>query len=181
MFESMISEVNLKDLVALAETAPEGKFVEIGVFKGGSAIRLYQLALQQDRELHLFDTFSGIPNFTEGLDHFKKGIFNPGPNIVNFLTENMPLATFHVGIYPGTHPKDFNGVAFLHVDCDQYESYQAVLAQMWPCVVPGGIMLFDDYPYLAGAKKAVEEVFDVSALQKIGEHFYATKEVKACD
>jgi hypothetical protein len=46
---------------------------------------------------------------------------------------------------------------------------------MWPNVVAGGMMLFDDYPYLAGAKKAVDESFLPGELHVHGEHFFVLK------
>lgn len=36
-------------------------------------------------------------------------------------------------------------IALLHVDCDLYESTLTVLRQMYPRVVSGGVVLFDEY------------------------------------
>jgi hypothetical protein len=46
---------------------------------------------------------------------------------------------------------------------------------MWPLVVSGGILLFDDYPYLAGAKKAVEENFSIDELKTCAQRYYVVK------
>ena len=162
-------------MVALAETAPLGAFCEIGVYHGGSAWQLYQVTQKQGRDLHLFDTFTGTPVFTEGLDrHLVDGefadLFAP-----DHIKRHMPAAKLHIGIYPTTHPEDLKDIAFIHCDCDQYLSYRAVIDTMWPLVVLGGMLLFDDYPYLGGAKKAVEETFSRNELYKCGEHFYVIK------
>lgn len=173
--QSAVSEQNLKDLVALAKTAPEGAFVEVGVWQGGSAYELYQVTEAQGRTLHLFDSFRGMPVFTPGLDSFRLGTFMVDRGYVTELKALLPNAVIYAGTYPGTHPSDMPAVAFIHCDCDQYDSYKAVIEHMWPCVVPGGMMLFDDYPYLPGAKKAVDEAFSQSELIKHGEHFYVQK------
>jgi hypothetical protein len=81
----------------------------------------------------------------------------------------------YVGIYPHTHPEDLEDVAFIHCDCDQYESYRAVIDRLWPLVVPGGFLIFDDYPYLAGAKQAVDESFASAELLTCGQRSYVVK------
>ena len=177
MIQSAVSPENIKDLVALARTAPPGNFVEVGVWKGGTAIELYAICQEQGRSLHLYDSFRGMPVYTPGLDPFKLGSFMVDRNTPNELRQLMPEATLHVGIYPATHTDDIRDVAFIHCDCDQYLSYRAVIDHMWPLVVPGGIMLFDDYPYLPGAKKAVDESFSAEELHQNGEHFYVMKDV----
>jgi O-methyltransferase len=172
---SEVSEENLRKLVELAETAPPGDFVEIGVYKGGSAVRLYEIAQRQSRTLHLFDTFEGMPVYTNGLDTFRIGTFLVDADMPERLQRLMPKAKLYIGCYPETHPAVLSNVAFIHCDCDQYISYRAVIEHMWPLVVPGGMMLFDDYPYLRGAKRAVEESFAQHELLPNGEHFYVKK------
>lgn len=172
---SIIGRNNLSAMCALAETASPGCFCEVGVFHGGSAYELYQITSRQGRELHLFDTFSGTPVHTEGLDRHRIDKEFADPEAPKRIRDVMPLAHLHIGIYPDTHPQGLKDIAFIHCDCDQYISYCAVIDIMWPLVVPGGFMLFDDYPYLGGAKKAVEEHFGLAQLHKCGEHFYVVK------
>jgi O-methyltransferase len=176
-FTSIVSFRQLEAMYALAERSPPGAFAEIGVYQGGSAEVLYKLALKQNREIYLFDTFTGTPNSIPALDKHKVDAEFAAPGIENKIRKLMPLAHLRVGIYPYTHPQEMPGVAFLHVDCDQYLSYKAVIRRMWPLVVPGGVMLFDDYPYLDGAKKAVEEHFDPKNLFKCHQRFYVIKPV----
>lgn len=177
MLPSEVSEVNLKLLVDLASSAPKGPIVEVGVYKGGSAQRLYEVCEAQQRQLHLFDTFKGMPVYSQGVDHFPIGSFNVNNDTPAQLQLLMPKALLHIGFYPATHPRDLKDIAFIHCDCDQYLSYKSVIVHLWPLVVPGGMMLFDDYPYLAGAKLAVHEAFKESELLPCGEHFYVTKPI----
>lgn len=175
MIPSIISRNNLEAMTNLARSSPVGCFVEIGVFHGGSAWELYKVAMAQGRELHLFDTFKGTPVFTEGLDHHKIDGEFTSPLAPDRIRHLMPDARLHIGTYPETHPIDLPPVAFIHCDCDQYLSYRAVIDVMWPKVVESGFMLFDDYPYLQGAKRAVEESFELNSLQACGQHFFVTK------
>lgn len=175
MLTSIIASAQLDAMCAIAATTPPGDFAEIGVYRGGSAARLYGLALFQGRELHLFDTFSGTPYFTEGLDHHQIDEEFADAKAPMRIAQMLPSAKLHIGIYPETHPAGLANLAFVHCDCDQYLSYKAVIERMWPLVVPNGILLFDDYPYLEGARRAVEEHFDVSDLKRCAQRYFVVK------
>ena len=49
--------------------------------------------------------------------------------------------------------------SFVHLDCDLYQSYRDCLTFFWPRLVPGGIILFDEYddPSWPGCNLAVDE------------------------
>src|SRR6185369_1901065 len=91
------------------------------------------------------------------------------------LRGDLPNAVFHVGVFPATLPGDLQGLAFVHVDCDQYAGHRDCIDLLYPRLVPGGIMMFDDYPVLKGAKQAVEESFSKGQLLPISERFYVVK------
>lgn len=180
---SQVSEPRCRDLVMLAEGTPEGCFVEVGVYKGGSAWHLYQVAQKQGRKLHLFDTFSGMP-FQDTGDQFPQGsFFDTKPETVQSW---MPLAILHVGTFPATMHPAVKDVAFAHFDCDQYRSTRDCIHEFLPRMVDGGIMAFDDYPEIPGVVKAVNEVFREKGvwftdhkfahvrLQRSGSHVLAT-------
>jgi O-methyltransferase len=171
---TIVAPSQLMYMRELALTAPPGAIAEIGVFRGGSAYVLYGVALQQGRELHLFDTFTGTPVARACDKHKVDGEF-AAPETPDNIRKLLPAAHLHIGMYPQTHPEDLRDVAFVHCDCDQYDSYVAVINYMWPIMVPGGILLFDDYPYLEGAKLAVEEYFPQEALRLCGQRYYVVK------
>jgi len=154
---SAISESNLKYLADVAATAPSGAFVEVGVYRGGSAQRLYWVAERQGRALHLFDTFEGIPHKSE-FDHHNVGDFADGVDLIA-MREAMPRATFYKGIFPDTLPETLTRIAFVHDDSDQYESTRAVIERLYPKLVPLGIIYFDDYwtPTCPGSRRAIDE------------------------
>ena len=113
-----------------------------------------------------FDTFTGTPvsDPTLGDKHLVDTEFAIPVLELEHMQFAMPLAKFHIGTYPNTDV-DSGPLAFVHCDCDQYASYRAVIDLMWPRIIPSGILLFDDYPYLLGARRAVEENFDKNELE----------------
>lgn len=48
-------------------------------------------------------------------------------------------------------------VAFAHIDCDRYESVRHCLANLAPRMVPGGVMVIDDYAFKSGCRKAIDD------------------------
>lgn len=153
--ESQLPEVNLEELSDLCASTPDGCIVEVGVYKGGSAWALQQVA--RGRTLHLFDTFTGIPEKSEG-DNLSIGQFNDAN--VDLVREALPEAKIHVGVFPATLSDDIQDIAFVHVDCDQQATCRSAIALLWPRIVPGGVMAFDDYPF-EGIKKAIHDAFGV--------------------
>ncbi|MGH7605410.1 MAG: TylF/MycF/NovP-related O-methyltransferase [Gemmatimonadaceae bacterium] len=154
---SEIAEDTLHELAEAARAAPPGDLVEVGVYKGGSATRLAEVAREQNRMLFLFDTFTGIPTADPEVDHHKIGDF--GDTTLEAVRSAIPEAIFKPGIFPETLTDDVGPIALAHIDCDQYASVKACCAAIAPRMVSGGVMVFDDYDVLPGAKKAVEEAF----------------------
>ena len=50
-------------------------------------------------------------------------------------------------------------IALLRLDTDWYESTKIELEVLYPRLVPGGVLIIDDYGHWAGARKAVDEYF----------------------
>lgn len=140
-----------------------GDFAECGVYKGGSAM-LLTLTVNPHRELHLFDTFRGMP---------KTGVPDPSEhregdmgdvslaNVKEYL--QCPQAVYH----PGVIPETFRGLedewfAFVHIDVDLYQSTRDCLEYFYPRMSVGAVMVFDDYGfprYEYAEKKAVDDYF----------------------
>jgi O-methyltransferase len=150
---SLISPDRLSTMQSLAGNTPPGAFIEVGVYQGGSAEVLYVLSREQNRELWLYDTFSGIP-FKDEIDSHNVGDFSNG---MSFETARrvFPRAIVQRGIFPGELMLPGN-IAFVHLDCDQYRSYRESLDLLLPKISPGGMILCDDYA-LAGCAKAIDE------------------------
>ena len=153
---SVIPEHGLLKLARAASLTPRvGAFVEVGVYCGGSASYLYDVAREQGRPLYLYDTFTGIP-FRDDIDHHRPGDFSD--TNVDCVRARFPEARVVHGIFPAS-AVPMEPIAFAHIDCDQYRSVKESAEFLRHCMVEGGLMWFDDYGCLDGATKAVDELF----------------------
>lgn len=156
--DSLLNPDSLLTMLNLAAMTPAGCFVEVGVYKGGAAWYLSRLAAEQDRKLHLFDTFTGIPD--QGPQDHEHRIGDFGDTSFESVVKAVPNAFYYVGVFPDTMPRVWHDViAFAHIDCDQYSGVKASIERILPIMIPGGIMLFDDYDATSGCTLAVKEAF----------------------
>lgn len=174
---SIIGRRGLLHMIRTARACPVGNICEVGVYQGGSAYYLYRLAMARCVQLHLYDTFSGIP-FADDIDRHSVGEFDVGGSALVNITETMPTAVIHPGIFPSTCV-DMRPLSFVHVDCDQYQSIRMCITHLYYQLTPGGVMWFDDYDSLPGARLAVDEVFDRDRVILSGIQAYVVKESPA--
>jgi O-methyltransferase len=170
---SLISRKQLEVVKELADSTPlEGIFIEVGVYKGGSAVELMSIA--KGRELWLFDTFGGMPESSD-IDYHKLGEF--ADCSVEEVHALVPEAKIYKGFFPETwhrlvteQPK----ISFAHIDCDQYLSISECIKIFKPLMLKKGIMWFDDYghSWLPGAQKAVDEFLPERLIHPIGRAYY---------
>lgn len=153
---SLVCQNTIEEMIAYARTVPAGCFVEVGVYKGGTAWHLSQLCQEECRRLFLYDTFTGIPYCDAAVDSHKVGDFRD--TSAEAVAAAIPHATVVPGIFPGS-AVPMPPVAFAHIDCDQYQSVKEAAQFLLPKMVHGGILWFDDFNCLPGAAKAVYEVF----------------------
>jgi len=161
--ESLIDGADLAWLVALAGATPPGNFVELGVYKGGSAYWLYQMAEKQGRKLYLYDTFAGhtaVDPERDDLTVHPQGRYAENAGELDRIRGLMPNAVICVGTFPETLV-EMGPVAFVHADVDVYPPTKAICDLMPPLMVAGGMILFDDYPWegCPGVRQAVVEAF----------------------
>ena len=148
---SLVHPKSIESLTYYASRAPQGAIVEIGVYRGGTAWHLEKLG----RELFLYDTFEGMPvssgNDTHQLGHFSDCSMEE-------VQRAIPRATLVKGMFPSSLI-DMPPVAFVHADCDQYESTKSILEIMPRFMVRGGMILLDDFmvPDCKGCTDAVME------------------------
>lgn len=162
---SAVPQNIIDSLIRLASTVPEGNFVEVGVYQGGTAWHLTELAKKQNRKIYLYDTFSGIP-FSGDLDYHQVGDFSD--TSFEKVRDALPYATVVEGIFPDS-AVEMDKIAFVHLDCDQYQSVIDSIAYLKPKMVKGGIIWFDDamgdYDYVGtpgqvnGADFAMRELY----------------------
>lgn len=143
----------------------QGIAMECGVFRGGTAL-LHAMTIAESgklRPLHLFDSFEGMPQTTTGVDRFQKGDFSStSAEKVAALMAPYPFTTIHVGFIPQSFQGfDPGPIAWAHVDVDIYQAVKDSIEFIYPRLVRGGFLVFDDYgfPSCPGARRAVDEAF----------------------
>lgn len=152
-----------------------GHIFELGVYKGASLIRLatFRDALENDysRRIVGFDAFGRFP--TDGLkvdddltfiEHFEgAGGHGLSKDEVGALLEvkgfeNIELVEGNVfdtlPLYLERHPE--TRLAFLHLDMDVKEPTDLALNLLYERVVPGGLIVLDDYNAVAGETLSVD-------------------------
>lgn len=151
--DTLLGQIAIESICSIASACPPGCFVEFGVYKGGSAWHLARLAEEQGREIHLYDTFTGIP-YREDFDNHLVGDF--ADTDYETVCAAIPYARVHKGVFPDTLVA-MPPVAFAHIDADQYRSIKAAIEVLGPLMVKGGAMVFDDVPCLVGSTRALNE------------------------
>ena len=139
-----------------------GDFVEVGVWRGGSAALLAGAA--PGKTIHLFDTFAGVAKARPGYDTLYAGGEHADTDraTVEALFAAMGLqCRIHVGVFPDdTRDRLPAQVALAHIDVDTYASARDSFGALWPLVAPGGVVIFDDYGFFGceGVTQAVHEI-----------------------
>lgn len=153
-----------------------GEIIECGVFKGNSLIRLatFRDALETpySRRVIGFDIFGKFPttNYEPDKKYLSKFIESAGEesiskedledvlnkkNIQNFeLIQGDILETVPTFKENNPHTK----IALLHIDTDVYEPAKIILNNFFELIVPGGVIMFDDYGTFPGETKAADEL-----------------------
>ncbi|NEB74993.1 methyltransferase [Streptomyces sp. SID14478] len=164
-----------------------GDIVECGVWRGGSMQACAKTLLScgdTGRDLYLFDTFEGMTPPTE------EDLRRDGTPAADILARNdkdkaiwayatlddvksgfqqvpYPAERVHYvqGKVEDTVPAEAPGkIAILRLDTDWYASTKHELDHLYDRLVPGGVLLIDDYGYWQGSRQAVDEF-----LEKTGE------------
>jgi len=138
---SVVPKDVVDDLLNTAAAAPQGSFVEVGVYLGGTGWALAQLAEQQRRKIYLYDTFEGIP-YKGVLDIHEVGDFGEHVDYQS-IKDAIPYAEVVKGIFPRS-AVPMEPIAFVHLDCDQYKSTMDSWNYLKDKLVPGAIIWFDD-------------------------------------
>jgi O-methyltransferase len=195
----LYSQTNSRSISALISSVKyiiknniPGDMIECGVWKGGSmmAVANTLINLKSERDLYLFDTFSGMTtprdidvqldgngnivldaknefeklNFESvSLDEVKNNMYDTGYNKEKIF--------FIKGDVKYTLPKfSSNSISLLRLDTDFYESTRYELNYLFPKLVKGGVLIIDDYDVFKGQRIAVDEYFKENNVNMILHH-----------
>ncbi|MEO8183033.1 MAG: TylF/MycF/NovP-related O-methyltransferase [Deltaproteobacteria bacterium] len=151
-----------------------GEIVECGVYKGASLLRFLSfrelLESPDSRKLIAFDAFGRFPETADSEDTaFIERFAQAGGDGIS-VAELRRILTHKgfrntelvAGDINRTLPDYVKAhlelrIALLHVDVDCYEPTVTILEQLFDRMVPGGLVVFDDYGKVAGETRAVDE------------------------
>jgi hypothetical protein len=157
-----------------------GDIVECGVWRGGS-MQAAALTLLEggstERELHLFDTFEGMPPPSEvdrrtggrsaeellaASDRDSKiwavATLDDVRTAMDEIGYPAERIHYHRGMVEETIPGDApERISVLRLDTDWYESTRHELEHLYDRLSPGGVLIIDDYGGWEGSRKATEE------------------------
>ena len=160
----------LKQALSLSCHVKTASFCEFGVYKGGTAKLIFsEIENFQNTNghntinLHLFDTFEGMPKTNPTKDFHRAGDFNDTTldAVQTFLGPSEGI-TYHRGTIPDTFAAaSIDTIAFAHIDLDIYQGVKDACLFVYENAVSGAIIIFDDYgfPSCPGAREAVDEFF----------------------
>jgi Macrocin-O-methyltransferase (TylF) len=163
-YRSFDRKFAMKELLKLALPL-DGDVAECGVFRGASAFLLAKgiASLAPEKKLHLFDSFAGLSEPKPELDgsHWHSGDLACGlAEVASNLKQYANLIVFQ----PGWIPEKFSEASekqfcFVHVDVDLFAPTHDALAFFGPRMVPGGLIVCDDYGFetCPGARRAMDE------------------------
>ena len=179
--ERILAVINAVDYVVRAGIP--GGFVECGVYKGGcsmAAAMTYARAGRTDVDLHLFDTFEGMPAATEADFYLKDGTpaetmfpdgawcYAPDAEVrTNMERTGYPMDRVRLvkGKVEDTLPTAApDRIAVLRLDTDWYSSTRHEMEHLYPRLSPGGVLIIDDYGHWSGSQRAVDEYLDAHGI-----------------
>ena len=124
---------------AIGEAPTNGMALEFGVYTGATLRTIVEDF--DGREVFGFDSFEGLPeNWRTG---FPAGTFDVD-GIPTVVGAEVVVGWYH-DVLPGFLDEHSGPVTFLHVDCDLYSSTVTVLEHVGPRLVPGSVIVFDEY------------------------------------
>ncbi|HEV2446010.1 MAG TPA: TylF/MycF/NovP-related O-methyltransferase, partial [Candidatus Sulfopaludibacter sp.] len=161
-----------------------GALVECGVWRGGCAGMMALAHLHAGgpatREIHLFDSFQGLPQPDRRFDGMEAVAMAAGRAdgvaapigacvasaedsrqlLVDLIGYPSHLVKTHAGWFEDTLPlaaPAVGPVALLRLDGDWYRSTKICLEHLYDQVSAHGVVVIDDYGHFRGCRKAVDE------------------------
>lgn len=170
--KSMISNKQLFELIQFikATSNTPGDVVEYGSLYGGSgAILAEALKHFGKKKLYLFDSFSGIPKSSYGLDYCWDGSFSDNSfKMVKNAFKDLEFVSVISGNLIQTHKKIKGPFSFVYIASDTLESGEVLLNYTWPKLSRGGIISICDYGSYPNALP----------LTMYADYFFKNKDVK---
>ena len=155
-------------LVGEANKSKEGALIEVGVWMGGTGALIANRCRVDGilAPVYLCDTFTGVVKAGDQDPVYKGGEHADSSREVAqrlLNTLELPDAKILEGVFPDDTANQIpkgTMFKFAHLDVDVYQSTADIMTWLWPRMLPGGIVVFDDYgsQQCAGVTSLVNEI-----------------------
>lgn len=159
---TVLEHMNIATRLLRVPASSEGRVVECGTYKGGSAVNLSLVCRLTGRELHIYDTFAGLPAPQEqdrahvllslGEVHtYEEGAFAGSVEEVegNLERYGAPEACrLHRGEFAETMHGDAAPSVLVFADVDYRESLETCLRWLWPSLLDGCFFFAHEAPHM---------------------------------
>lgn len=154
----------------------DGDIVECGTWRGGMSAAMAEILRDgaARKTSVLFDSYEGLPppGPSDGAKAFTWAQDTASPRYFDNCTASEADARRAMSlsgvegyrIFPGWFEETLHKyasenprIAVLRLDGDWYESTMTCLQNLFPRVVPGGVVIIDDYGYWEGCTRAVHD------------------------
>lgn len=145
----------------------DGSIIEIGVWRGGTGALIAKQAMNCGitNPVYLCDTFAGVVKAGTKDSSYKGGEHSDTSckTVEELVFNKLRLTNVQIleGVFPDktAHEIKRERFRFCHIDVDVYQSAKDTADWIWDRMVPGGIMVYDDYGFRLcdGITKHVEE------------------------
>jgi hypothetical protein len=165
---------NIDSIEYIQKNKIEGDIVEVGVWKGGSLLSMilkYDWYNETNRTFHAYDIFEELVSLEGGSDDVSiygnkemipKSLICKLSETQQNIYSNTEYPRKKIKFYTGDVQKGCyvpDKIAILRLDVDFYELTKFCLHNFYEKVVPGGMVIIDDYGHWKGCKKAIDEYF----------------------
>ncbi|WP_216821081.1 TylF/MycF/NovP-related O-methyltransferase [Singulisphaera sp. GP187] len=166
---TLVDKFRLWELWTLVEQSAklEGSLLEVGAWRGGTAgvigAKARECGIRDP--FYVADTFKGVVKADEQDADYRGGEHSDTTRgiVENLLHRDLDLPGIRIleGIFPDEtgHEAQNDRFRFCHIDVDVYQSAKDIGDWIWPRLVIGGIVVYDDYGFKStpGVTRLVDE------------------------
>lgn len=136
----------------------QGNLIEVGMWKGGISFLMAEKLknIESKKKVISFDTFEGVIKSSDKDTFYENGEHND-TDMSEVLKKKGEFKLNNINIYKGIFPENFKNnnevkeltklICMAHIDVDTYKSAEDTMLEIWPKIVSGGIVIFDDYGF----------------------------------
>lgn len=136
----------------------DGDYAEVGVFKGTTAKAVCEV--KENKHLHLFDTFNGLPDVDEIDQKFSASMYKSNKKEVEERLSKYKNVHIYKGLFQeNNHLIKNKKFVFVNLDIDLYKGTKDCLEFFYNRMSKNGILISHDY-HAQGVRKAFDEFLE---------------------